>query len=181
MPEKKLATKSQKWPKAIIGWKTYTLDSDNKLLLKLLKEARWDKELQKKVDVPYLPIEVIYQLLEQMYPWYGIESPSMEFDKEYSVKKSYFSKEAKKRIEKSQEVMLFRKTVTLILNKWERKLQGTAQWVATINQITVDQMLNGFDMKQEARAIKNACKKLWRVFRFTANLIMSIYIYNHNK
>ena len=126
------------------------------------------------VDVPYLPIETVYQLLEQMYPNYEIDTGAMSMEKSFKISKQKYNYKTKKKEDMTEEVTLFTKSVTIYLEgacnpEW-RILSGEAKWVATIWQITSDQMYNGFAMKQEARAIKNALKKLGRLFRINDDL-----------
>jgi len=163
MPEWKPAE-----PTAKIGDKTYTLNSDNKDLLQMLKEVKWNKETGKMEDVPYMPIETVYQLLEQFFPNYSFVSHPLELEKTFVIKKNKYNKITKKKEESEEEVMLFKKSVTLKLGN--REIDGSSRSVATVSQITVDQMYNGFDMKSESRAIKNAAKKLGRVFRISNDM-----------
>lgn len=153
---------------AIIDWVAYTASSDNTKLLEMLSKARWDKDQKKMVDVPFLPIETVYTLLEQMYPNYEVDWESMTMEKSFKVNKQKYDYSTKKKESVTEEVFLFTKKVTIYLegknNGW-RILTWEAKWVATIWQITSDQMYNGFNMKQEARAIKNALKKVGRLFR----------------
>ncbi len=162
------------WPTAKIWLTTYWVDSDNKALLDMLVKARRDKEKSKMVDVPFLPIETIYQLLEQMFPNYEIDTPPMTLDKSFKVNKKKKDRKTKKQVEFVEEVFLFTKCVTLYLwpksDPTTRVLQWEAKWVATIGQITSDQMYNWFNMKQESRAMKNALKKLWKLFRINWDL-----------
>lgn len=159
--------------KAIVNGKEYTLDSDNRELLSMLEWVKRNKETKKMEDVPYLPIEIVYQLLEQFFPNYSFESRPMEMEKSFVIKKQKYNYSTKQKEEIEEEVMLFKKSVLLILpneDGTKRELEWTARTVATIWQITVDQMYNGFDLKTESRWLKNACKKLWRVFRIPNDL-----------
>lgn len=149
--------------RAVIEWKEYTLDSDNVWLLEMLKDARYNKDTKKMEWVPYLPIATVYSLLEQFYPNYSFESKPLEIEKTYTVKKEKRNNATKQRENMEEEVILFKKSVKLTI--WNRSIEWEARWVASIGMITLDQIYNGFSMKQEARAIKNACKKLGKIFR----------------
>lgn len=165
MTEKAKTTKAKKL-EVTINKKKYNLDSDNKDLLDVIEEGksvknpetgRWEKE-----DVPFLPIEIVYQLLEGFFTGYNLRSPEMGIGRSFNVtKKKWGSKE-----EITSEVFLCEKVITLELPDG-RTIDGTAKGVATIGQLTVDQTINWLDMRLEARAIKNACKKLGKIFRLT--------------
>lgn len=161
---------SEKKPVAIIDWVEYTLDSDNKKLLELLKDARYNKETKQKESVPYLPIATIYSLLEQFYPNYSFESRPLDIEKTYTVTKQKMNWATKQKETTEEEAILFKKSIKLIIpsnnpSEQPRTIEWEARWVASIDMITLDQIYNWYSMKTESRAIKNACKKLGRVFR----------------
>ena len=150
-------------PQATINGKVYYLDSDNTDLLETLEKVKYNKDTKNYDDVPYLSIATIYSLLEQFYPNYSFEAKPLEKEWSYVIKKKKFNYETKQKEEIEEEVILFKKSAVLSL--WDRKIEWDARSVATISQISIDQTYNGFASKCEARALKNICKKLGKVFR----------------
>jgi len=153
--------------KITINWAdhVFTLDSDNAIILEPLTVEQWNKDTRKmeKKVYNFLPIETIYKLLEQFYPDYSIEALPVEMETKYIIKKSYYDKVKKAQAESENEVWGCKTALKLTIG--DRVITGNARGAASIWQITIDQMVNGFNQKMEARALKNACKKLGRVFR----------------
>lgn len=160
-----------------IGWKVYTLDSDNSDLLKKLdwgkkKDEKWNRV---EVQYDYLPIGTILQLMDWLFDQYDFYSEQMVYTgEEYSVAKKVYDPKSKTRVDSNDTVRVYEKKVKIIVTTVDynfgsvvREVTWYAQWVASTKQLTSDPSRNGFVNKLWARARKEALKNLGRVFRVT--------------
>ena len=156
--------------KAIIDGVEYTIDSDNRQLLKKLDGGKRKNEETGKweeVQYDYLPLSTILALMDGIFLSYDFYSePAKYCWEEYIVdKKSYING---KLTDVKDTIRVYEKTVSIDvrLPSWEeRHVTGYAQSVASVKQLTSDPSRNGFMQKLAARARKEALKNLGRVFR----------------
>ena len=150
-------------------WKIYFINSDNEDLLEELPELpkvknrkTWEDEFQK-----CLPIQTIYQLLDAFYPyWYEFVVWDMREVGEY-ITTDKWGKE-QKLTRKSLSWTLIAKTQ---LNKNygnQKTIYFYVEWVVSDRVTISDSSNNGFVGKMIARAFKQACAKLGRVFRVSS-------------
>lgn len=152
------------------GWVLYDIDSDNKALLKTLPWKKMDPATKQWVDTNYgyIPIGIIYTLLNGLFDSYSFESlPMVYTGEEYKVSKKVFNPKTKTWDPSEETVKVYEKTIKITLNKWSESVSyiGYAQGVASQNILTSDQARNGFAQKLQARARKEALKNVGRIFR----------------
>lgn len=154
---------------AVIDGVEYTLNSDNRPLLKKLDGWKKKDDSGKWIDVQYdyLPISVVLQLMDGLFLAYDIRSQPVKYTgEEYTVEKKVYSNWSW--VDGKDLVRAYEKTVIVEVTMPDgtvRIVEWYAQSVASVKQLTSDPSRNWFMQKLSARARKEALKNLGRVFR----------------
>lgn len=157
-----------------INGEVYTLDSGNKWLLKQLEGGKKKDEKGNRVEqrFDYLPMNMVYRLMDGLFQSYDITSHDMvQTWESYVVKK--FDYTTKTNVD--EDVKVFGKKVSITVKNFdgtERTVVGYGEGVAGIGILSKDNARNGFVRKLTARARKEALANLWQVFRIDAEFDM---------
>lgn len=118
------------------------------------EQGKWEKQF-----FAYIPMNVVYQLMDGLFDSYDIYSHPAELTGETFILKKYDGNQ--------EEAKAFRKTVEIVIRDWDdtRTVVGYAEGVASIGILSKDNARNGFMRKLSARARKEALANIGQVFR----------------
>lgn len=149
----------------LINWKEYTLDSDNKDLLRKMppvsvknkQTGKWEQ-----VEYPYIPIGIIKTLLDNLTDSYDVHDDGAKYEEEFHTEKKDKNGET---VKNHLRMYSYSITYTINLDGVTTMLKGYCRGVASINVLCNDGSANGFFQKLSARATKSALKNFAKVFR----------------